>query len=466
MVFSSLTFITIFLPLILIIYFAVPHHMRAIRNYILLLFSVIFYSWGEPVYIFLIVVSIIFTYTLSKLVSKRSKWALLTVVIINLLPLAAFKYTDFIIVNINAVFNTNINSINISLPIGISFYTFQILTYVIDLYRNKVKRQDNPMYLALYVFLFPQLIAGPIVRYETIENQIVNRKENWSDFKAGIGRFVIGLAKKVLIANQAGYISKVIMEQEPGFIGVSMSWLAAFSFAIQIYFDFSGYSDMAIGLGRIFGFHFLENFNYPYVSKSITEFWRRWHISLSTFFRDYVYIPMGGNRVALPRFLLNMFVIWFLTGFWHGASWNFIIWGLYYCVLLIVEKLLLNKILTKIPSFFTWLYTFIMTLFGWVIFMVETNNPFDIIEHLRKMFVFKSDGMILTIRSLELQPYIPFLLIGFILSFPITSKIKDMSFMSNKLVIAVRDLTVALLYAVSLAYIISESFNPFMYFRF
>ena len=400
MVFSSLTFLLIFLPILIPVYFVIPAQYRAARNYDLLFFSLVFYSWGEPLYVFLILVTILLTYVLSGKVAQRRKWALIIAIAANLLPLAVFKYTDFILTNINLIPGVHIPLPKITLPIGISFYTFHVFTYIIALYRSKVNIQKNPLFLALYIFFFPQLVAGPIVRYETVEHQITNRKENWVDFQAGLGRFVMGLAKKVLIANQVGFIVKTIMEQEPSQVGSGLLWLAAFSYTIQIYFDFSGYSDMAIGLGRMFGFHFLENFNYPYISRSVTEFWRRWHISLSSFFRDYIYIPMGGNKVSTSRWVFNMLFVWFLTGLWHGPYWSYIIWGLYYCVLLTIEKYLLKGLLERIPAVLSWAYTFLFTMFGWVIFMVETNNPGKLLEFFGRMLSFRNPEQSLTIRTL------------------------------------------------------------------
>ena len=276
--------------------------------------------------------------------------------------------------NINSIFNTKINLINVIMPIGISFYTFQILSYIIDLYNKKIKLQKNYFSLALYVSLFPQLIAGPIVRYETVEEEIDNRKETKEDVIAGTKRFIIGLSKKVIIANQMALLADLIFNKHNGSYGTSIIWLGTLAYTLQIYFDFSGYSDMAIGLGRIFGFHFLENFDYPYISKSVTEFWRRWHISLSTWFRDYVYIPLGGNRVNKFKWIRNIILVWLLTGLWHGAAWNFIIWGIYYGLLLLFEKLFLNKLLNKLPSIINWLYTFIIVMIGWMIFRSNSLN--------------------------------------------------------------------------------------------
>lgn len=465
MVFSSLTFLMIFLPALLAAYYIVPAKCRKARNYVLLSFSVLFYAWGEPLFVFLILFSLLVTYMSSKSVARKSKVGLFIGVAANLLPLLVYKYIDFIIANINLIPGIEIAPLNLPLPIGISFYTFQILTYVIDLYRGQVKYQKNPLYVALYIFLFPQLIAGPIVRYSTVENEIENRIENWDSFSLGIRRFCFGLAKKVLIANQAGYVATTILAKDAGRIGSSMMWLAVFAFAIQIYFDFSGYSDMAIGLGKMFGFRFLENFEHPYASKSITEFWRRWHISLSTFFRDYVYIPLGGSRVSTLRWLFNIMFVWFLTGLWHGPFWNYILWGIYYGILLVLEKLVINKIFKHIPGFFKWICTFLFTLFGWAIFMTETNDLGRLGLVFQKLFFAVSVNASLTIKSLELQPQIPYVLIGFVLCFPWSEifKLKDRK---SKLLDISINIGAFALYLASFFFLISESFNPFIYFRF
>ena len=466
MVFSSLTFLVVFLPLLLLVYFIIPIRYRNIRNYVLLVFSMLFYSWGEPLYVFLITITIALTYLVSGKLSAGNKMFFYTAIAINILPLVAFKYTDFIFENINFIFKTNIAKPGILLPIGISFYTFQMLTYVIDLYKGKVKRQNNIMYLALYVFLFPQMIAGPIVRYKTIENEIENRKENWSDFKIGGARFIVGLAKKVLISNSAGFIVKTIMEQGTSNVGAGLLWLTVFSYAIQIYFDFSGYSDMAIGLGKMLGFNFLENFNYPYIATSVTDFWRRWHISLSTFFRDYIYIPLGGNRVTKKRWILNMLIVWFLTGLWHGSFWNYIIWGIYYCILLILERVLIGKILKRLPNLLSWAYTFFMTLLGWTIFMNETNDPSKIFDFFLRMFSNIGYDYGVTIRTLELQPYIIYLVLGFFFSFPIAKKIINACVARSRVAYMTCNMGIIIMYLASIVYIVAGSFNPFIYFRF
>ena len=343
MVFSSLTFLFFFLPVTLVAYYAVPS--RKWRNTLLFGVSVVFYAWGEPVYVALFVVSIILNWALAlaigRATSARARWLALGVGL-NLVSIGIFKYGNFVVENLAHALDVTWAIPQIALPIGISFYTFQAISYLVDVYRGTVKPQRNPVFFGTYLSMFSQLIAGPIVRYQTIENEMLGRQEKASDFAAGLERFCLGLGKKVLIANTMGYVADTLLAAPPT-IGAFPAWVAFIAYAFQIYFDFSGYSDMAIGLGRMFGFHFLENFRYPYTATSVTDFWRRWHISLSTFFRDYVYIPLGGNRVGRGRWIANLLVVWALTGLWHGASWNFVLWGCYYGILLIGEKLLWGR---------------------------------------------------------------------------------------------------------------------------
>ena len=402
MLFSSLTFLFIFLPLVIFIYYISNDKYK---NYILLLFSLIFYSWGEPKYIFLMLLSIVVNYILALIIDKYRKsklkvYTLIFSIIFNIGLLFIFKYLSFFTININNMFNMNIRILNIVLPIGISFYTFQILSYVIDVYRNDVKVQKNIFVLGTYISFFPQLIAGPIVRYSTIEKQLMKREHNFSMFCDGLRRFFVGLIKKVLIANNVALIADTIFNSTAvsnyNFI---ILIVALISYTIQIYYDFSGYSDMAIGLGKMFGFTFLENFNYPYIAISITDFWRRWHISLSTWFRDYVYIPLGGNRCSKARWIFNILVVWFLTGFWHGASWNFIIWGMYYAILLLIEKLFLSKFLEKLPKVIRFIYTFLLVNIGWLIFRIED------LSILKNVFI-----NIITLHNTDIIPciYLPY----------------------------------------------------------
>lgn len=391
MLFSSITFLFAFLPLVLVCYYVSP---RKIRNLILLIFSLLFYAWGEPKYILVMSVSILVGYLSGLLTEKllrqekrkAARAAMLLSVAVNLGILLFFKYSNFFISNINHVFGTEMKLLEIALPLGISFYTFQILSYSVDVYRGEVRAQKNLIHLAAYITLFPQLIAGPIVRYQTVAEQLTERKESFDHFGEGAKRFVTGLGKKVLLANTIGEVFSQLSVLPPDQNSVVLSWLCSFAFTFQIYFDFSGYSDMAIGLGRMFGFEFLENFNYPYISKSITEFWRRWHISLSTWFRDYVYIPLGGNRRGKLRTLFNIFLVWLLTGFWHGAAWNFIVWGLYYFLLLMIEKNGFKKILDKAPGILSRVYTLFFVNLGWVIFAYDDMK--NLSQAVKNMFGF------------------------------------------------------------------------------
>lgn len=468
MLFSSLTFLFGFLPILLFIYFAIPN--RKAKNFILLIFSLCFYAWGEPKYILLMIVTTLVSFILGlgiehfkeKLVVKRLLLILSVFLIIG--NLVFFKYTNFILENLNNLFNINIDFINIVLPIGISFYSFQILSYIIDLYNGKIKVQRSFVSLALYVSLFPQLIAGPIVRYETVEDELQNRKETFEGIAAGTKRFIIGLSKKVLLANQMGLIADTILGSNSSSIGTGLTWIAILAYALQIYFDFSGYTDMAIGLGRIFGFHFLENFNYPYISKSITEFWRRWHISLSTWFRDYIYIPLGGNRVKKWKWIRNILIVWLLTGLWHGASWNFVIWGLYFGIILLIEKIFLNKYLEKIPEILQWLYAIFLIMVGWMIFRCDSV---ELMQHtFRLAFSYhKSDfGKFINENGSILLSMI-FMIPAIIGSFPIIPKMKE-KFGNSKIGYIGANMVLLILFAVNIVFLTSSTYNPFIYFRF
>ena len=387
MLFSSIVFLFTFLPIILILYYVLP---KGMKNPVLLLGSLIFYAWGEPIYLFLMIFSIIFNYICGLDISrnlgdkKAARKSLVFNVAVNLAVLGFFKYADFFVENLNALTGLAIPALQIPLPIGISFYTFQAMSYLIDLYRGDVPVQRNIISFGTYVSLFPQLIAGPIVRMRTVVGELADRRENFDDFSSGVKRFVTGLGKKVLIANTVGAVWSQISAMDIRELPVLTAWIGLFAFTFQIYFDFSGYSDMAIGLGRMFGFHFLENFDYPYISKSITEFWRRWHISLSSWFKEYVYIPLGGNRKGFPKQIRNILIVWLLTGFWHGASWNFVAWGLYFGVLLIVEKLFLLRFLKKLPAFFQHVYTMLLVMLGWAIFSFDSLG--NGIAYIRALF--------------------------------------------------------------------------------
>ena len=371
MLFSSISFLYYFLPTVLILYFCVPFQFK---NFVLLLASLVFYFYGEPIYTLLMLAATLSSYIHGLLIDRFrgqvwGKVFLWSSVITSVAVLGLFKYSDFFIENINAIANTSIAYLGLSLPIGISFYTFQALSYTIDVYRGQARVQKSFIRLATYVALFPQLIAGPIVRYTTVEKELENRTHSWEDAAYGINRFLIGLAKKVLLADTLGALARTMHASQE--LSVAGYWLYAIGVTLQLYFDFSGYSDMAIGLGRIFGFHFPENFNYPLISKSVAEFWRRWHMSLGTWFRDYVYIPLGGNRVSVPRWFFNTLAVWFLTGFWHGANWTFIFWGLYFAVFLILEKFWLNKFFARLPKVFSHIYVVIAILVSFVLFSAD-----------------------------------------------------------------------------------------------
>ena len=465
MVFSSFTFLFIFLPLVLLTYFLAKK--RQLRNIVLLVFSLIFYAWGEPVYVLLMLLSIIVNYFIALKIERRKrgkkKWMIIDV-IFNLGVIGFFKYGNFIIQNINGIFHSNIGEMNLALPIGISFYTFQVLSYVIDVYRKTVPAQKSMVNLGMYVTLFPQLIAGPIVRYETVAEEIENRKENFSEVVEGLKRFFIGLGKKVLIANQMALIADTIYGGDLANTGTVSLWLAAISYTLQIYFDFSGYSDMAIGLGRMFGFHFLENFNYPYIAKSITDFWRRWHISLSTWFRDYVYIPLGGNRVSTLKWLRNILVVWLLTGLWHGASWNFILWGVYYGVILIIEKVFLGRIIEKLPKVLQHIYALFFIIIGWVIFRVEDFSQMGIV--LQKMFTWQASSIIDNIiLNFDIFSSLPYILIGIIGSMPLWTKVREKRKQTNSYLI-VSNLWSFGIFMLSICFLLVATYNPFIYFRF
>ena len=463
MLFTSISFLYYFLPIVLIIYFIVP---QKYKNLILFIFSLIFYFYGEPKYIFLMILEILIAYIGAILIDKyKSKKILILTLFIHIILLIIFKYTNFLITNINNVFNTNFKLLNIALPIGISFYTFQIISYIVDVYKGKVKVQKSFLKLATYVSLFPQLIAGPIVRYEIIENELDNRKHSFEDFSIGVRKFTIGLAKKVLIANMLGELcTKFSLVDERSIV---LYWIFAISYMLQIYFDFSAYSDMAIGLGRMFGFHFLENFDYPYISKSITEFWRRWHISLGSWFRDYVYIPLGGNRVSKIKHLRNILIVWLLTGIWHGASWNFIIWGLMFGIILIIEKLFLNKYLEKLPNFIRRIYVLFIVMISFIIFNADTMN--DAISNIIGLFGFNKETFINNYTIYYLKSYFIILVISIIASTPIIKNLienmKKNKFM-NKLINILEPIYIVTLLLIVTSYLIDNSYNPFLYFRF
>ena len=459
MIFSSISFIYYFLPLLLIFYFLFPNKYK---NIVLLIFSLIFYFLGEPKYIIVLLLSCFINYYLSKLIEKNEhrKLFLIIAVLYNVIQLLTFKYTDFFIENVNNVLNLNLSYMYIVMPIGISFFTFQALGYIIDVYNKKHKPAKNLINFMTYICLFPQLVAGPIVRYSDIEKDLNKRTHSFDKFSQGIKRFTIGLSKKVLLANVLGeLINKLTTET------ILSSWLKPIAYTLQIYFDFSGYSDMAIGLGLIFGFIFLENFNYPLIAPSITDFWRRWHISLSSWFKDYIYIPLGGNRTSKIKWIRNIFIVWFLTGFWHGASWNFIIWGLYFGIILVIEKIFLKKYLDK-TKVFKHIYSLLIIIISFLIFNASSIS--DIIISLKNMF-FINDIPLYNKESIYyLKSYLVLLIIAIIASTPlfkiIIAKIKNTKI---KLIIDILEpITYIVLLVLCTSFLVDASFNPFLYFRF
>lgn len=460
MVFSSIPFIFFFFPIFLLLYYIVPFKLK---NYVLLFFSLIFYAWGEPIYVFLMIFSCLFNYICGLFIEKyqnKKKLILIICVIINISLLGFYKYIDFLIENINLLFNLDINKLSIALPIGISFFTFQTMSYVIDVYRKEVKVSHNFFTFTTYVSMFPQLIAGPIVRYETVEQELEKRTINFENYQNGLIRFLEGLFKKVLIANQTGYLWNLISTNITN--SVLTSWLGIIAYSLQIYFDFSGYSDMAIGMGKMLGFNYLENFNYPYISTSITDFWRRWHISLSSWFKDYVYIPLGGNRCSKLINIRNILIVWMLTGIWHGASFNFIIWGLYFGVILILEKYLFKKQLEKLPILFKHLYSILLIIIGWLIFAFEDMSLFS---NYFKSLIGINNNIIDNNFMFYLTNYGFIIIIGIIFSTPIFKKIKNIMNKNNILKI-IMYLIYLLLFIITISFIVSDTYNPFLYFRF
>ena len=466
MVFSSLTFLFLFLPAALLVYYVLP---RRARNAALFCFSLIFYAWGEPVYVVLMLWSTVLDYCCGLLTEKyrgtnKKKLGLIISLVGNLGLLCFFKYTDFFLGTINSIFGTSIGKLGLPLPIGISFYTFQTMSYTIDVYRGEAKVQRNIISFGAYVSLFPQLIAGPIVRYQHIADQLDYRDYTPDRFGEGVKRFVTGLGKKVILANNVGLLWSAISETDPARLSTLGAWVGVVAFAFQIYFDFSGYSDMAIGLGKMLGFDFRENFNYPYVSKSVTEFWRCWHMSLGSWFRDYVYIPLGGNRKGLPVQLRNIAVVWLLTGLWHGASWNFVLWGVYYGVLLVLEKLFLLRWLEKAPVL-NRIYTLLAVLLGWVLFAFDDLGAGW--SFLRVLFG-GGAGFVTENALYQLRSYLPLLAVCTLGSTPLLKRLYEKLRETERegLVLTADVLRVLTLFGLSLAYLISGSYNPFLYFRF
>lgn len=466
MVFSSTIFLCVYLPLVLLGYYICP---KKGKNLFLLIVSLIFYAWGEPKYVFLMIFSILVNYVFGLLMDKhrenkkRLKLMLVISVIIDLGLLSVFKYTDFIITNINSAFGAGFDLLNIALPIGISFYTFQAMSYTIDVYRDDVRVQRNLIDFGMYITMFPQLIAGPIVRYSDVQDQLAERNVTAADFSEGIMRFVVGLGKKVLLANQMGAVWTQIYALG-GDISALMAWTGAAAYTFQIYFDFSGYSDMAIGLGRMFGFKFPENFRYPYESVSITDFWRRWHITLSTWFKEYLYIPLGGNRRGLARQALNLLIVWTLTGFWHGAGWNFVMWGLYYFVILFIEKLFLLKALDKLPRLFRHAYALLLIVIGWVIF--ASDDVSVMLPYLGSMF--GASGALGGMDVYTLLTRAALMVICCVASTELPKRlfVTAAGKMNEKAAFTVKSVLTLALLALSVVFLIGDSYNPFLYFRF
>ena len=469
MVFSSFVFLFVFFPAVLLCYFVIPQRFRGARNLVLLLFSLFFYLYGEPRGIFVMLFTIAVSY-LSALAMSRSRSrggrraAMILAVAAMTAVLGYYKYTGFLLTNLSRLPGIDLSVPEIIMPIGISFFTFQSMSYVLDVWRGTVPAQRNPLYVALYVALFPQLVAGPIVRYETVAGEIVSRRERFDDFYDGFARFLVGLAKKMLLANPLGEVAGDLFGLSAAALTPLRAWLGALCFALQIFFDFAGYSDMAIGMGRMFGFHFLENFNFPYLCRSITDFWRRWHISLSTWFRDYIYIPLGGNRRGRARQLINILIVWALTGLWHGASWNFVLWGLYFALLLILEKLFLGRLLERLPRLVQHLYALFFVLIGWVIF--NCTSLTGIGTYLHAMFAGQGAGqadlhyLIWFLRQYGLE-FLLGALIALGLPQRLCAPLKERGWAR-----LVWTFWLLGLFALSLLTLAGSSFNPFIYFRF
>ena len=470
MLFASTVFIFEFLPAVLLLYYVVLKKFRTAQNILLLVASLLFYAWGEPKYVLIMILSIIVNYLFGLLVDKfrqskaKSRLVIALTVVFNLGVLYIFKYLMFTIENINSIAGLHLSVPNIVLPIGISFFTFQAMSYVIDVYREKGEAQKNPLNVGLYISFFPQLIAGPIVRYETVAYQIKHRKESFDKFSEGVCRFIIGLAKKVLLANTMAVVADYAFDMPGSELTVVMAWVGAIAYTFQIFFDFGGYSDMAIGLGKMFGFEFLENFDYPYISLSVSEFWRRWHMSLGTWFRDYVYFPLGGSRVkSKARLVFNLFVVWSLTGIWHGANWTFLCWGLMYFVLLTIEKLIgwekkypdKMKILRRI-------YTLFFVVMGWVLFRADSIG--DAGAYFATMF---GGGNLIDDTTIYYAlNYIVYFVIAILVSTPIFKNISAKVKGDNPVVVAVSTIGLCVLLVVSVSYIVKGAYNPFIYFNF
>ncbi len=479
MLFSSSLFLFLFLPIVLVGYYILKITCKKLCNIWLLITSLVFYAWGEPNFVIILIASILMNYLFGLLIDKykakktAARIILTVMVVLNLSLLFVYKYLGFAIDNLNAIFGNVLPVVEIALPIGISFFTFQAMSYVIDVYRGNGEVQKNPLNVGLYVALFPQLVAGPIVRYETVAREINHRQETVEDFCDGVKRFIAGLAKKVLLADilsLAADAAYKINAQGTGALPVSFAWLGAICYSFQIFFDFSGYSDMAIGLGKMFGFHFLENFDYPYISKSVSEFWRRWHISLGTWFRDYLYIPLGGSRVKTKaRLVFNLLAVWALTGLWHGASWNFVIWGLMYFVLLTFEKLtgIPKKLKSGLTKALYRVFTLLCVLLGWVVFRAEGGT--EAVNYLASMFSLAGNAFYSDYTGYVFNNNAVLLAFAVILSMPTFKKLRELA-SKNRILDGIADIltpiTYLALFVLSVAWLVTGSHHPFIYFNF
>ena len=476
MLFTSTVFMYLFLPVTLLVYYVFLRKSRPLQNIFLLFVSLFFYGWGEPKFVLVMLLSIVANYIFALFIDrfkKKEKKGLCRLiialtVIANLSILFIYKYLNFTAGIIENLTGADFGIPQIALPIGISFFTFQAMSYVLDVYRDKGAVQKNILNVGLYISFFPQLIAGPIVRYETVAEEILHRKETLDDFFNGFARFIYGFAKKVLLSNNFALVADMAFDsaRDGNELSVAFSWLGAIAYTLQIFFDFGGYSDMAIGLGRMFGFHFLENFDYPYISRSITEFWRRWHMSLGTWFRDYVYFPLGGSRVNKPRLILNLFTVWFLTGLWHGANWTFIVWGLMYFVLLVIEKLtgFYQKDKTIISKILLSIYTLFFVIMGWVVFRAESMT--DAINYIQTMFGFGASSFVDPLFLQCLQQLSVWLVIGILLSTPIVPYLKKKLPQNNMVLDILYIVFMVVIFVIATSSIVSSSYNPFIYFNF
>jgi len=468
MVFADLLFLYLFLPALLAAYYAVRANLR---NWVLVVASLLFYAWGEPVWVALLVASAAVDYHCGRYIGARTepgarRWGLVVSLVVNLSLLGVFKYAGFLVTNLNVFAGLGLPVPAIVMPIGISFYTFQKISYTVDVYRGRARVQESFPDFLLFVSLFPQLIAGPIVRYTEIAGELAERTCRFSDVEAGLRRFITGLLKKVAVANAAGHLAAVWLDRGVETQTVAGAWLGALMFTLQIYYDFSGYSDMAIGLGRMFGFHFPENFDHPYVSRSVTEFWRRWHMTLGRFFRDYLYIPLGGNR---RRVYLNLLIVWFLTGLWHGASWNFVLWGLYYLVFLVLEKAFLGRALRRIPAVFSHVYLLLVVIFGWVLFYFTDLSR--ALAHLKVMLFLEGVPLIDLPVKIALANNLYWLIAAVLFCMPLAAQLRRLQGAFEARTGVVPGLAVSLTTALaglllSTMLLVGQSYNPFLYYRF